>query len=154
MGKLIELSRLGQAIWLDYIRRYLITSGELKELIDAGVRGVTSNPTIFEKAIAGSSDYDGDIERLAASGRSAGEIYEALALKDITSACDLLRPLHDSTRGADGYVSLEVDPALARDTQGTIDEALRLFAAAGRPNLMITPDPRVRDWAYDLLHNR
>ncbi len=137
MSKLNEINQLGQAIWLDYIRRSLLTSGELRELIDAGVCGVTSNPTIFQKAVAAGADYDGDIERLAAKGKQVEEIYEDLVLADITSACDLLRPLYDSTQGGDGYVSLEVDPGLARDVQGTIDEATRLFAAVGRPNLMI-----------------
>ncbi len=137
MNKLAGLSKLGQSVWLDYIRRFTISSGELSELIEAGVRGLTSNPTIFEKAIAGSSDYDGDIASLARRRASVEEIYEELVLKDITDACDLLKPVYDSTNGGDGYVSLEVDPGLALETQGTIDEATRLFAAVGRPNLMI-----------------
>ncbi len=137
MNKLAGLSKLGQSVWLDYIRRFTISSGELSELIEAGVRGVTSNPTIFEKAIAGSSDYDGHIASLAGRGASVEEIYEELVLKDITDACDLLRPVYESTGRADGYVSLEVDPGLALETQGTIDEATRLFTAVGRPNLMI-----------------
>jgi transaldolase/glucose-6-phosphate isomerase len=137
MSRLAELSRLGQAIWLDFIRRQLITSGELRELVESGVTGVTSNPSIFEKAIAGSSDYDGAIERLAAGGATVGETYENLAIDDIKCACDILRPVYDRKRGGDGYVSLEVDPGLARDTRGTVDEAKRLFSAVDRPNLMI-----------------
>jgi len=137
MGKLAELHAQGQAVWLDYIRRHLVVSGEMQKLITQGVRGLTSNPTIFEKAVTGSSDYDGDIERLAAMGKSVAEIYEDIVIQDISGACDILRPLYDSTHGADGFVSLEVDPELARSTQGTIDEAIRLFAAVGRPNLMI-----------------
>jgi transaldolase/glucose-6-phosphate isomerase len=137
MSRLAELSALGQAIWLDYIRRHLITSGGLQEMVDAGVTGVTSNPSIFEKAIAGSSDYDGAIERLAAQGKTVEEIYEDLTVEDIVNACDILRPVYEATSGGDGYVSLEVNPGLARDTQGTVDEAKRLFAAVDRPNLMI-----------------
>jgi len=137
MTKLNELAELGQAIWLDYIRRSFITSGDLQALIGKGLRGVTSNPTIFEKAIAGSVDYDEDLQKLVAEGRSVTEIYEALALDDIARAADLLRPVYDATAGADGYVSLEVSPALAHDTVGTIAEARRLFAALARPNVMI-----------------
>jgi transaldolase len=137
MTKLQELAELGQAVWLDYIRRSFIESGDLKALIDKGVRGVTSNPAIFEKAIAGSADYDHDIQRLVGEGKSVGEIYEALALEDIQRAADLLRALYDETAGRDGFVSLEVSPALAHDTEGTVAEAKRLFAAVGRPNIMI-----------------
>ena len=132
-----ELADLGQAVWLDYIRRSFITQGELQWAIDAGVRGVTSNPTIFDKAIAGSADYDADLRRLVNEGKSVEEIYEALVLEDIGRTADLLRPLYDATGGADGYVSLEVSPTLAHDTQGTIAEGRRLFAALGRPNVMI-----------------
>jgi transaldolase/glucose-6-phosphate isomerase len=137
MTKLHQLANLGQAIWFDYIRRLFITSGDLQALIDEGLRGVTSNPAIFEKAIAGSTDYDQDLHRLVDEGRSVGEIYEALALDDIQRAADLLRPVYDRTGGADGYVSLEVNPSLAHDTDGTIAEARRLFAALDRPNVMI-----------------
>ncbi len=137
MTKLHELSDLGQAIWLDYIRRSFITSGDLQALIDEGLRGVTSNPTIFEKAIAGSTDYDEDLHRLVEEGKTVEEIYEALVLDDIRRAADLLRPVYNQTGGADGYVSLEVSPALAYDTEGTIGEARRLFAALDRPNVMI-----------------
>src|SRR5262249_40745193 len=137
MTKLHELATLGQAIWFDYIRRAFITHGELEQLLAAGVRGVTSNPTIFEKAIAGSADYDDDLRPLVAAGASIDAIYEALALDDIGRAADLLRPLYDATQGGDGYVSLEVSPTLAHNTAGTVAEARRLFAALGRPNVMI-----------------
>ena len=115
----------------------LITSGELQSLLDEGVRGVTSNPTILNKAIAGSNDYDADIRRLAGDKGSLKEIYEVLALDDIRNTADLLRPVYDRTGGLDGYVSLEVSPKLAHDTEGTIDEARRLFGALDRPNVMI-----------------
>ncbi|MCK5008036.1 MAG: bifunctional transaldolase/phosoglucose isomerase, partial [Spirochaetales bacterium] len=135
MNKLQELTKLGQSIWLDYIRRSFIASGELKSLIDEGVRGVTSNPTIFEKAIAGSSDYDEQLAKMA--GSTLDEMYEALVLEDIRRAAELLRPVWDSSAGADGYVSLEVSPELARDTKGTIAEARRLFKTLDKPNVMI-----------------
>lgn len=135
--KLDQLADLGQAIWLDYIRRDLIESGRLEELVDQGLRGMTSNPSIFEKAIAGSSDYDDDLRRLAEEGRSVEETYEALAVDDIQRAVDLLRPVYDRTDGLDGYVSLEVDPNLAGDTEATIAEVRRLFATVDRPNVMI-----------------
>lgn len=137
MTKLHELAELGQAIWLDYISRSLIASGELQKLVDQGLRGVTSNPSIFEKAIAGSADYDEDLNRLVSDGRSVAEIYEDLAMADIRSAADVLRPVYEKSGGADGYVSLEVNPALAHDTEATIAEARRLFASLERPNVMI-----------------
>ena len=137
MTKLKELANLGQAIWLDYIRRTFITSGDLQALVDDGLRGVTSNPSIFEKAIAGSSDYDQALHRLVDEGRSVEEIYEALTLDDIRQAADVLRPVYDATDGRDGYVSLEVSPTLAHDTAGTVEEARRLFKALDRPNVMI-----------------
>ena len=137
MTKLHELAELGQAIWLDYISRSLLASGELQELVDQGLRGVTSNPSIFEKAIAGSADYDEDLNRLVREGRSVAEIYEDLAMADIRSAADVLRPVYDKSGGADGYVSLEVNPTLAHDTEATIAEARRLFASLERPNVMI-----------------
>ncbi|MBC8449097.1 MAG: bifunctional transaldolase/phosoglucose isomerase [Chloroflexi bacterium] len=144
MTKLHQLANLGQAIWFDYIRRSFLTSGDLQALIDDGLRGVTSNPSIFEKAIAGSTDYDDALHRLVEEGKTVEEIYEALALDDIQRAAHLLRPVYDATYGADGYVSLEVSPNLAYDTEGTIAEARRLFAALDRPNVMIkvpaTPD--------------
>ena len=135
--KLHELHEQGQAVWLDFIRRSFVASGELQALIDAGVRGVTSNPTIFEKAIAGSADYDTDISALVAAGASVDTIYENLVLADIAAGADLFRPLYDQSERSDGYISLEVSPTLAHDTAGTIADAKRLFAALGRPNVMI-----------------
>jgi len=137
MTKLHELAGIGQAIWFDYIRRSLITSGEMQSLIETGVRGVTSNPTIFEKAIAGSTDYDADLRDLVKKGKSIDEIYEDLTLWDIAHTADLFRPVYDKTQGLDGYVSLEVDPTLAYDTERTISEARRLFTTLNRPNVMI-----------------
>jgi transaldolase len=140
MNPLKELAAEGQSIWLDYIRRNMIQSGELKRLVDEdGVRGVTSNPTIFEKAIAGSTDYDEALQALLANdpNTDVGKLYEPLAIEDIQMAADVLRPVYDSTSGDDGYVSLEVSPHLAHDTQGTISEAKRLRAAVDRPNIMI-----------------
>ncbi len=137
MTKLHELAELGQAIWLDYIRRSFIEQGDLDELVEEGLRGVTSNPSIFEKAIAGSNDYDDALRRLSGSERPPEEIYETLAIQDIQMAADVLRPVYDETEGADGYVSLEVSPDLAHNTEGTIEEAHRLFAAVDRPNVMI-----------------
>ena len=137
MSKLQKLADIGQAIWFDYIRRSLITSGELQALIDQGVRGVTSNPTIFEKAIAGSSDYDEDLVSLVKKGTPVEGIYENLALWDIARTADLFRPVYDRTGGLDGYVSIEVSPELAYDARKTVDEAERLFKKLGRPNIMI-----------------
>ncbi len=131
MTKLHELATLGQSIWYDNIRRALLDSGELQALIEAGVTGVTSNPSIFEKAIAGSADYDEALGELVTEGKVVEEIYESLAIEDIQRAADLLRPVYDRTGGGDGYVSLEVSPELAHDTEGTIAEARRLFAAPG-----------------------
>ena len=137
MENLNELNELGQAIWLDYIRRSFTRTGKLQALIEKGIRGVTSNPAIFDKAIEDSDDYDDEIQRLVKAGKSADEIYEALALEDIREAAELLAPLYDQTSGRDGYVSLEVSPTLAHDTNRTIAEAKRLFAAVGAPNIMI-----------------
>ncbi len=130
----------GQAIWLDYIRRTLLTSGDLQKLVDDdGLSGMTSNPTIFEKAIAGSADYDDTLRKLIQLDPAADAVslFEALAIEDIRMATDILRPVYDRTSGADGFVSLEVSPKLARDTAGTIREAQRLWRAVERPNLMI-----------------
>ncbi|HEY4741647.1 MAG TPA: bifunctional transaldolase/phosoglucose isomerase [Candidatus Acidoferrales bacterium] len=130
----------GQGIWLDYIRRTLLTSGALKKLVDEdGLSGMTSNPTIFEKAIAGSADYDDTLKKLIDrdSSVSAAALFEALAVEDIRMATDILRSVYDRTGGADGFVSLEVSPTLARDTAGTIREARHLWDAVQRPNLMI-----------------
>ena len=140
MNPLKELAAEGQSIWLDYIRRNLIRSGELKRMVeDDGVRGLTSNPTIFEKAIAGSTDYDEALQALLANDPNVevGKLYEPLAIEDIQMAADVLRPVYDSTSGDDGYVSLEVSPHLAHDTAATISEAKRLRAAVDRPNIMI-----------------
>ena len=133
-----ELAALGQSIWLDYIRRNLIVSGELRRLIEEdGLRGMTSNPAIFEKAIAESHDYDEDIRAMALEGKGAEAIYETLSQRDVQSAADEFRSLYDRTDGRDGYVSLEVNPHLARDTAGTIEEARRLWATLNRPNVLI-----------------
>ena len=135
---LLELKRLGQSVWLDYIRRNLITSGELKRLIDNdGLCGITSNPSIFEKAIAGSTDYADQLEQLRSQKLSAGEIFERLAIRDIQDSADMLRPVYQATNRRDGYVSLEVSPTLARNTQGSIEEARRLWKSVGRENIMI-----------------
>ena len=137
MSKLVELEKLGQSVWFDFIRRSLITSGELQNLIEQGVRGVTSNPAIFEKAIAGSNDYDEDIKQLIKTDKTVDEIYEALAFEDIGMAADLLRNVYDTSGGLDGYVSLEVNPHLADKTEKTITEAKRLFETVNRPNVLI-----------------
>ncbi|MDA2910765.1 bifunctional transaldolase/phosoglucose isomerase [Nitrospiraceae bacterium AH_259_D15_M11_P09] len=133
------LQAYGQSVWLDYIRRSLITSGELKRLVEEdGLRGVTSNPAIFEKAITGSSDYAVALKSLQQEkGLNAKAIYERLAVQDIQDAADVLRPVYEVTKRRDGYVSLEVSPHLARDTQGTLQEARRLWKAVGRENVMI-----------------
>ena len=121
---LVELQKLGQSIWYDNIRRSLILTGDLQAKIEGdALRGVTSNPAIFEKAIAGSTDYNESLKELAKQGKRAQEIYEILAVGDIQMAADLLQPVYKRTDGLDGYVSLEVSPLLAQDTQKTIDEA-------------------------------
>ena len=137
MSKLHDLADLGQSIWLDYIRRDLLDSDELNQLHQTGVRGVTSNPSIFQKAIANSDDYDDDLEILIAENKSAKEIYEILAIADIQRACDVFMDLYRQTEGHDGYVSLEANPRLAYKTEETIAEARRLFAAVDRPNVYI-----------------
>jgi transaldolase/glucose-6-phosphate isomerase len=136
---LVQVSDHGQSIWYDNIRRSLITSGELARMVaEDGLRGVTSNPAIFEQAITGTDDYAAEIERLHASGLGdAKDIYERLAIRDIQDAADILRPLYDASGRRDGYVSLEVSPALAHDTEGTIAEGERLWAAVDRENLMV-----------------
>src|SRR5689334_15604115 len=136
-SRLQELLALGQSVWLDYLRRAMLPSGELQRMIDDGLRGMTSNPTIFEHAIAGSTDYDEQLSRLATSPHSDREIFELLAVDDVRNAADAFRPVYDGSEGADGFVSLEVSPTLARDTAGTIAEARRLWAAVDRPNVMI-----------------
>ncbi|MBI4338729.1 MAG: transaldolase [Chloroflexi bacterium] len=133
----LEAQRLGQSIWMDYISREMLESGELERLVRLGVVGVTSNPTIFEKAVATGVQYDRDLGALARRGLKLKQAYEVLALSDIGAAADLLRPTYDLTERRDGYVSVEVSPSLAYDTQGTVEEARRLFASLGRPNVMI-----------------
>ena len=138
MRPIEKLHSLGQSIWYDNIERRLLRNGELAALINRGeIRGVTSNPSIFQKAIANSSDYDESLLRLAKAGANKAQIYETLAVEDIQAACDLFRPLYNETNGGDGYVSLEVSPYLAKDTNGTAIEAARLWALVDRPNLMI-----------------
>lgn len=138
MNPLLELRNHGQSVWQDYIRRKQTLFGELNKLIEQdGLRGQTSNPTYFEKAISGSNDYDEALRTLVQQGKSVDETYEALAVEDIQTATDLFRPVYDSLDGADGFVSLEVSPNLAHDTQATVEEARRLFAAVNRPNVMI-----------------
>ena len=132
-----EVQRLGQSVWYDNVRRGLLTSGEMARLIELGITGVTSNPTIFEKAIAGSTDYDEALLPLAQSGKSASETFETLAIEDIRATADLLRSVYNRSGGSDGYASLEVSPTLAHDTEGTVAEAKRLFAALDRPNVMV-----------------
>jgi len=133
-----ELAKYGQSVWLDYIRRNLLSSGELARLIqEDGLRGVTSNPSIFEKAISGSTDYTQALEELRGSGLDASAIYERLAVKDIQDAADLLRIVYDQTKRRDGYVSLEVSPYLANKTDETVAEARRLWREVGRENVMI-----------------
>ena len=138
MNPLVQLREMGQSPWYDYIRRGLITSGELRALIENdGLMGMTSNPSIFEKAIAGSADYDEAIAQVASLVTSVKQIYEGVAIQDIQDAADLMRPVYDTSDGRDGYVSLEVSPDLAFDTQGTIDEAVRLWKTVSRDNVMI-----------------
>jgi len=135
--RLASLANLGQSIWLDNISRGLLSSGGLQTLVDDGVLGVTSNPTIFEKAISGSAEYDDQLAEVSRAGASPEDAFEALAIQDIRDAADVLRPIYDRLDGADGYVSLEVSPRLAGDTEGTAKAAERLWHAVGRPNLMI-----------------
>ncbi len=135
---LVEIMKLGQSIWYDNIRRAMLASGDLRKKIeDDDLRGVTSNPTIFEKAITGSNDYDEQLRSLAQAGKSVSEIYEELVVEDIGRAADILKPVYDRTDGIDGYISLEVNPGLAYKTRETIEEADRLFQRLGRPNVMI-----------------
>ncbi len=135
---LIRLQQLGQSPWHDNIRRQLLTSGALRRMVEEGdITGLTSNPTIFEQAIADSTDYDEDLHRLAREGKSAVEIFDALAIDDIRSAADVLATVFERTERKDGYVSIEVAPRLAGDTQATIREARRLWSTVNRPNLMV-----------------
>jgi transaldolase / glucose-6-phosphate isomerase len=132
---LIEVQTCGQSIWMDYIRRSLMATGKLQKLVDDGIVGMTSNPTIFAKAIGDTEEYDDAIRGML--DLNPTEIYEALAIADIQAAADVLRPVYDRTNGDDGYVSLEVSPLLAYDGETTLSEAKRLFSVVNRPNVMI-----------------
>lgn len=139
MNPIKKTLALGQSIWLDYLRRNMVTSGELKSLVDEGVRGLTSNPSIFQKAICESNDYDralGEILKVKTE-LDAMTLYERLAIEDIRMAADVLRTVYDATGGADGFISLEVSPYIAYDTKTTITEVKRLWHAVNRPNLMV-----------------
>jgi len=138
MNPLKALSEQGQSVWLDFMRRSLVTTGELQRLIDNdGLKGLTSNPTIFQKAVEGSEDYDDLFQEWAPRGSSAGEVFEALAIRDIGDAARIFRPVWEQTRHRDGYCSIEVTPTLAHDTQGTVAEARRLWKKLGVPNVMV-----------------
>ncbi len=135
---ILEIRNYGQSIWIDNLSRDAIVSGELKELISSrDVRGITSNPAIFEKAIAGNKIYDADIAAGARQSKSVLEIYESLVFEDIRNACDIFKSVYEESNGLDGYVSVEVPPNLARDTEGTIAEAQRYYQEIDRPNVMI-----------------
>ncbi len=135
--KLHELANLGQSLWLDNMSRALITSGQLKGLIDQGLRGQTSNPTIFKQAISSSSDYDQKILELTEAGRSTFEIYDELTIKDVQDAADLFRGVYEQTKSLDGYVSLEINPQLGNELEAQFKEGLRLWKKLNRPNVMI-----------------
>jgi transaldolase len=136
--RVAALLEQGQSIWQDDIARSMLTTGSLASMIeDVGIRGVTSNPTIFEKAIAGGTDYDQQVADLIREGKSAAEIFVAVSVDDIRNACDLFRPIYDASEGGDGFVSIEVEPGLARDTAGTRDQVRQLWEAVNRPNLMV-----------------
>ncbi len=136
-NRIQQLAQLGQSIWYDNIQRKMITSGKLKAMTDEGLLGMTSNPTIFEKAIAGGSDYDESISTLIGDGRSTEDIYDALTIEDVGMAADVFKPVFDRTQGGDGYVSIEVSPKLAHETQATLDDARRLWKTLKRPNVMV-----------------
>jgi transketolase len=138
MNRMAELVDHGQSCWMDDLSRRMIASGDLaRRVADEGLRGITSNPTIFEKAVAQGADYDADIARVAAAGLSSDQIYEELLTTDVRNACDILRPVYDATQGVDGFVSLEVSPHLAHDTQASLAEARRLWGRVDRPNMFI-----------------
>lgn len=138
MNRIKALGEAGQSIWLDFMQRSLVTQGELQRLIENdGIRGLTSNPTIFQKAVEGSRDYDELFAKMAPEGKSVAAVYDALTLRDIKDAARIFRPVWDSTGHRDGYCSLEVSPKLARDTKGSIEEARRLWNALGAPNVMV-----------------
>ena len=136
--RLAALTAAGTSIWLDQLSRGLIDSGELARMVqEESLRGVTSNPAIFEKSILGSADYDAELKALADEGKTAREIYRSMALHDVQAACDVLRPVYDQTNGLDGYVSWEVAPRLAHDTEGTLEQGRMYWDLVDRPNLMI-----------------
>ncbi|MEJ2614638.1 MAG: transaldolase [Ignavibacteriaceae bacterium] len=138
MNALLELINYGQSYWLDNLTRKMIKSGELKKRVTKeGLRGNTSNPAIFNKAISSGNDYDQQIKKLVNEKKTISEIYDALTIKDVQDACDILRPVYDKSKGLDGYISLEVSPYLAHDTEGTMKDARRLFKAVDRPNCLI-----------------
>ncbi|TAN20050.1 MAG: transaldolase [Chitinophagaceae bacterium] len=138
MNNLIELLKYGQSYWLDNLTRTKITSGEIaKRVNEQGLRGITSNPSIFHKAFAEGNEYDAQIKSLAKAGKTAPEIYDALTVKDVQDACDILMPVYEKSDGTDGFVSLEVSPYLARDTEGTIKEARRLYKMVNKANCYI-----------------
>ena len=151
LNSIQELGRLGQSVWYDNMYRSLITSGELERLVQMGVTGLTSNPTIFQKAISSGSEYDDSLMKHASRGLNPEQLFEALATEDIRAAADILRPVYERSGGSDGFASLEVSPRLAHDTDGTVEAALRLFGALDRPNVMIkvpaTPEgiPAIRE---------
>ena len=156
MTPLLELITYGQSYWLDNLTRTMIKNGALQKRVEAqGLRGVTSNPAIFNKAISSSKDYDEQIAHLVRQDRSIEDIYEQLVVTDVRDACDILRPVYDASRGGDGFVSLEVSPYLAHDTAGTMQEARRLFQAVNRPNAFIkipgTPAgvPAIEEMLYE-----
>ena len=158
-NRFYDLLAQGQSVWLDSLQRNQIESGELKQLVTTvALRGETSNPSIFEKAIVGSNDYDAQIKTLAAAGHNTLAIYEKLATDDVRAACDVFRPVYDESNGGDGFVSIEVSPRLAHDTQGTIAEVKRLWQTISRPNLMVkipgTPEgvPAIEQSLYDGLN--
>ncbi len=132
-----ELARYGQSVWYDGLRRDLIKTGRLGRLADDGIRGLTTNPAIYEKAIGETRDYDDDIAALGAGGMDAKRIYEALAIRDLRAAADVMRPVWEASDGRDGFVSLEVSPLLARDTDATVEEGRRLWKALARPNVFV-----------------
>jgi len=137
-NRLLHLKRLGQSPWLDHLSRELVRSGRLRRLVDQdGLGGVTSNPAIFEKSIGAGRDYDDEIVALARQGLSAAQVFDRLAIDDVRAACDVLAPVYLGSGGEDGFVSIEVDPAAAYDTELTVAEAHRLFAGVDRPNVMV-----------------
>lgn len=138
MNNVMNIKDLGQSIWLDFFDRDLINSGKLQKLIDEdGLSGITSNPSIFEKAIASSADYDEDIKNMSGAQKTNEEIFFGFAIKDIQKAADILKPVYDATHGRDGFVSLEVSPHLANDTEGTTRQALQLWKSLDRKNVMV-----------------